>query len=286
MNKANSRTDVIPLGGLSNRLRALSSLLYLQKLSNLRARVFWGIDNSLSAKWLDLFEPVANTEFVNYQICSDLTRKLISPALWPTRHAIAKRIKRWAMHYYYKHVYDFSGPTGGQIPEKYHFGNRSLVIAWGRFTAFGDYSFIPSQDVSQTVDRYTNLIAENTIGVHIRRKDHIYAIQNSSNEGFMKSLLGIRSQEKETKFYICSDDQETIDIFANILGKSCITRPRCLSRDSLHGMRDAVVDLYLLSKCSRILGSAGSSFSMLAGDLGKKSVEWVDCQGNLTTYKF
>ena len=46
-------------------------------------------------------------------------------------------------------------------------------------------------------------------------------------------------------------------------------------RNSLEGMKFAVVDLFCLSKTKKIIGSVGSSYSQIAAEIGGIEVEYA-----------
>lgn len=54
-----------------------------------------------------------------------------------------------------------------------------------------------------------------------------------------------------------------------------VVRPKVFARDKAAGVRDALVDLLLLSRCRRILGSHWSSFSETAAEIGGIDLEIV-----------
>ena len=56
------------------------------------------------------------------------------------------------------------------------------------------------------------------------------------------------------------------DIFP---GKILSNQKRCLQRDSVEGMHDALLDLYCLANTRKIIGSYFSSFTDIAADMHK-----------------
>lgn len=49
-------------------------------------------------------------------------------------------------------------------------------------------------------------------------------------------------------------------------------------RNSLEGMKFAVLDLFCLSKTNKIIGSVGSSYSQIAAEIGGIEVEYANKQ--------
>ena len=54
-----------------------------------------------------------------------------------------------------------------------------------------------------------------------------------------------------------------------------ITSPYKADRDSVQGMKNALVELYILAATRKIMGSAKSSFSLIASKIGHNPLELV-----------
>ena len=75
------------------------------------------------------------------------------------------------------------------------------------------------------------------------------------------------------RFFLATDCEETEQQMKRLFGERLITRARETSRGSHQGMRDAVVDLFLLARTKNILGSYYSTFSETAASIG--GIQWV-----------
>ncbi len=53
--------NIIPTGGLCNRMRAIASGVYLAIQYHSTANVIWNVNDGLKAKFEDLFEPIPET---------------------------------------------------------------------------------------------------------------------------------------------------------------------------------------------------------------------------------
>jgi hypothetical protein len=65
-----------------------------------------------------------------------------------------------------------------------------------------------------------------------------------------------------------------------IPGRVTIYRKRSYDRESVSSIEDAVIDIFCLAKAKKILGSAGSSFSEMAAELGGIPLEIVAESGS------
>jgi hypothetical protein len=117
-------------------------------------------------------------------------------------------------------------------------------------------------------------ISQNTVGVHIRRNDNIWSIDNSPLELFEKAMKKELAFNADTNFYLCSDDEETKVHFQTGGWKGKVKMPSgVLSRNSEEGIVQAACEMFALSKTRKILGSYWSSFGEVASLLGNIEIE-------------
>jgi hypothetical protein len=109
-----------------------------------------------------------------------------------------------------------------------------------------------------------------TIGLHIRRTDDVHAAKRwgnySSDELFHKIIKDELDKNSETKFYLSTDNDETQNIFKESYPKNIIYYKKIDKSDNLRQtlLKDAGVDLYLLSRCHHVEGSFHSTFTRIA----------------------
>ena len=71
-----------------------------------------------------------------------------------------------------------------------------------------------------------------------------------------------------TMFYLATDDMEEEKRLREAFpGRILSNENRCLRRDSIDGMHDALLDLYCLASTRKIIGSFFSSFTDIAADM-------------------
>jgi hypothetical protein len=106
------------------------------------------------------------------------------------------------------------------------------------------------------------------VGVHVRRSEHPmplcpYAQPLRYYEAVMKSL------PKETRFFVSTDSQDSFRWLDERFAERVFQRlKRHDNRVDLSGVREGLVDMLLLSRCSAIIGTHGSSFSGTAALAG------------------
>ncbi len=71
-----------------------------------------------------------------------------------------------------------------------------------------------------------------------------------------------------SSIYLATDDEATKDAMRKRYGKRVIMSDAKATRESTDGIRDALVEMYALSRTRHIFGSAGSTFSPIAACLG------------------
>ena len=74
-------------------------------------------------------------------------------------------------------------------------------------------------------------------------------------------------------FYVASDSlSDKLDLKKQF-GDRVIMSLKEAQRENVNGIIDALVELYILSRCKKIYGSSHSSFSILAAELGGVELE-------------
>jgi hypothetical protein len=103
---------------------------------------------------------------------------------------------------------------------------------------------------------------KNTIGLHIRRTDNANAVKYSPTSLFFAKVEEELKATPQIKFYLATDDPNEEKTFIDRFGESIIIyQKHSLDRNNPIAIKDALVDLYNLSHCSKIFGSYWSSFS-------------------------
>jgi hypothetical protein len=104
------------------------------------------------------------------------------------------------------------------------------------------------------------------VGVHIRRTDNEKSVVRSPTESFITQMHAELEVSPDTAFFLATDSPEEEKRLRQVFphGKIVTHRARTLRRDCPEGIEDALVDLYCLSNCDKLIGSYWSSFSETA----------------------
>lgn len=146
--------------------------------------------------------------------------------------------------------------------------NSKIVDAAGLFDVFS-----PSAGIERIIDRYRPDLT-NAIGVHIRRTDNQKSIANSPTSAFVRQMRLETSLTPDVKFFVATDSPATYAELKREFGKAIFEHSKAsLDRDNANAICDAMVDLYCLSNCRKLIGSYWSSFTDTAWEI--KGIEHV-----------
>jgi hypothetical protein len=144
---------------------------------------------------------------------------------------------------------------------------RILITTNGRFfndgPLFRDLSPIPK--LQEIIASYP---VEGFVGVHIRRTDNRKAIAHSPTSAFVELMdLEVR-QDERTKFFLSTDAPGEEELLRERFGARVVVHPKkSLDRTDSVAAQDALVDLYCLGNCRKLIGSYWSSFTDTAWQL-------------------
>ncbi len=128
------------------------------------------------------------------------------------------------------------------------------------------------KDIIEEGNKYIkNNFGKNTIGLHVRRTDHIGLAKKrgnyTSDSYFFDLIENMVKKDKNIKFYLSTDNLKTQELYKKKFGEYIIIRIQINKSDNnlRHtSLKDAGIDLYLLSMCHHVEGSFHSSFSRVA----------------------
>lgn len=102
------------------------------------------------------------------------------------------------------------------------------------------------------------------------------AILKSPLKAFLREVEDALSKETDTSFFLATDDNSVRKNLLAVFGSKIVCQPAVHDRSTVAGAQQAVVDLYCLSHCREIWGSAGSSFTEMAFHLGNADLYVVE----------
>ena len=275
---------VAPEGGIGNRLRVLASAIIAAEQHNRRVLLIWKQSRECRSAYHDIFEP------------SSLYR--VAP-WWRVRLAESAHGRAGI-------------PLPVSLLPIASKGGRSLSVintdrmAELRFhvppSEIDDYSvvyfdevfwdFIPQGMSHETFDQKTKAILKQIVpaskiasrlfdipspkvGVHIRHYKAPDAIRISSLERFIAAMESCVAKDPRTKFFLATDVPEVEATLRDRFSDRIVSSPKLSYKRDEAGIYDALVDLYMLSRCDRVLGSYWSSFSEYAALIGGTSLDVI-----------
>lgn len=260
---------ITPYGGLANRMRALNAAIEFAKAEGSRLRVKWFSNRELNAPYDALFT-LPDYELVTIENGGFLDRFIYRS---PRRHTL------WlpyiiAPHYFDTRIYtsDFVKlREQGLLEDTIRKGRRVVIESCHEF---GDYysslsqNFIPVPDILTAVEEYVaRYFKPTTVGIHIRRTDNGPSIQKSPLSLFEDAIEREIASCADVNFYVATDDFATKALLRKRYGDRILTCDADCSRTSVAGMKDAVKEMWLLSRTARIYGCFYSSYAVIASKL-------------------
>ena len=259
-----------PLYGLGNRMRVIDSAYRFCDTHHKKFRIYWKRDHVVNCPFNELFFPLDHLrESSSYKYIVflhklerhfGLVRSLMKALEWCHILKIFKEEQ-------YQELRDFTNKGGAKflfvIVESY-----SVFFKTEEDDFLRDL-FILNDSMSKRLSNEIKSFKNNVIGVHIRRTDNKDSIERSPLELFIARMQEEIVKDPEVQFYVASDDPLVKEQLLHMFGAQRIIIPTgVIGRDSEEGIRQAVIEMYALSKTNRILGSYYSSFSEIASYIG------------------
>lgn len=249
----NKTLIVQPSGGLCNRMRTIVGAASLASITGHKLVVVWTSDITLNARFKDLFEPLpfktidVKLPSIRLSLIWNWYHRFLGymnlSEEWVLENTRNKPLESWLPKLADRNVYMYSGQD---------------VIRTG------DYSIFKINHGLSTTE-----IGNNVIGIHIRRTDNEMSKQFSPTSLFIDEIAKEIELDPDIKFYLATDDPKEEEIFKEKFGdKIIVYKKTSLDRNDPLAIRDAVIDLYNLSRCKKIYGSYYSSFSDVAAYWG------------------
>ena len=259
------------IGGLGNRMRALDSAIGFCKKYDKELHLVWPYFKGLNCPFESLFEVPKNVRTLSSP--SEYSRNKLIRNLKVARRKIAAGLYRLSFDKVInkKDVYEL-------MQKRFNFNELSRIRNLRIQTDQRFYSnekpfedFRPVKKIRNEIDRYKKIFGNlNVIGVHIRRTDHIASINCSPTEKFIDLMREELEKDSTTRFFVATDSAEEEEILTEKFSDKIITyKKTSLNRESIQGIQDALIDMYLLANTNKIIGSFTSSFSEVAAEIGK-----------------
>jgi hypothetical protein len=239
-------------------MRVINSGWKLAREKNEKLLVLWNCNKELNCPFESLFQPVTEFKIVSIHSVAD-----------PRKLFYQKTARNYLTN---EEILAHRNEDGCLDPEYVDsLKGNTYIFTWEWFYPSEDYHlFIPTDALQKRIDAMTAQFGASCVGVHIRRTDNQPAIGKSSTDAFLASMKQELEQDPDTRFYLATDDMtEEAHLREAFPDRILSNQERCLSRDSVEGMHDALLDLYCLSHTRKIIGSFFSSFTDIAADMHK-----------------
>ena len=279
------RLIVRPRAGLANRMRVITSFQILARCSGRAFELCWAPSNGWSNEDLNIlfendFPRVSLDEFERYCQNGLALHKAVrivnrgNERTWKWR-------KGSGMHQVFDletiPVVTYSGylrcdhlvdpAMQARLFPHFESAYRASVKEWR-----------PVPSIRVKVERLAAGFRPHTVGVHIRRGDHLAGprrseLRRSSDAAFFARMDAELAAEPRTNFFLATDCTATEERFRERYREAVIVNRDKRFVPSVRGQpkenqRDAVIDMFALARTREILGSNYSSFSRMAADIG------------------
>ncbi len=302
-----------PSGGLCNRMRVINSGRELARRRKEKLLVLWYLCPELNCPFESLFQPVTDPDIkiINIRSLYD-PRKLFYQLTASQRFGnddilqnktdgtlhedFFRSLKRNVYLFTWEHFYpvsDYSlyrpAPALQERIDSFtrefaprctgvHIRRTDNAVSMGKSTT---EQFIAEMEKELSLHPETRFFLatddQTCTGVHIRRTDNAVSMGKSTTEQFIAEMEKELSLHPETRFFLATDDQTEEDrLRALFPGKIISNQSRTIDRNSVAGMHDALLDLYCLAACDKLIGSYWSSFTDIAGKIISNQSRTID----------
>jgi len=256
-------------GGLCNRLKCLISSIRLADKYSMLPLLSWPVMRECGCKFSDLFEnKISEISLGDFQ-------KLENKRTAEKKHDI---VETWRLEPLpgdkipggFSQI--FCSKTGKNIDCEY--GRIPLLIR-KNFLAYV-HVLVPQKYVAEEVSKFCKNFDDHTVSVNIRS----WADEYSKKRVVLFNIdnfFAVMDKVDCSNFFVTCDSQEVLDELIYRYGKRILHYPKrtfeC-DRGSTEGVQDALIDLLLLSKNSKLIATPLSTFSEMAWWFG-------DCKANV-----
>lgn len=264
------KISFVPVGGLANRFRAMASGLALAEKTGSQLDFYWFQDWALNAPFTAIFEPIQLKNVTLHT--SSLKNNLI--------YNRPRRKNFWIPQLFQKILFRHQLYEQDNYNMRFHDQFYTDCVNDGNVYISSCYAimnyekkhlqalFRPVAEVRDKLDERLKAMSEQFIGVHIRRTDNVESVNNSPTELFYEKLDAELTKNPQTSIYLATDSEEVKSDFRQRYGTNVTFSQKAADRDSIDGIREAFVEMLILSHAQKIYGSYGSTFSILAAEFG------------------
>ncbi len=260
---------LIPVGGLANRLFAMTSAMAYCRTNGISLRIYWFKDWGMGADFHRLFilSPEAGAVDIRdgkrheyYTLDKPRRKNFFLPALWQ-RGVFNTRI-------YEKDLY---AGNPDALPDAFaQAGAKTYLV---HFTKFYEepgmlHLLQPNAAMQKRIRERIKTFAPYTVGIHIRRTDNVSSIRHSPLTAFIERMEEEIRLHPDVVFYVATDSEKDKSELMARFGSRLQASPFQADRSNFEGIAEGLTELYALAATRKIYGSFHSSYSRYAAELG------------------
>lgn len=260
---------LVPVGGLGNRIEAISSAIAFCLEKKWDLKILWFKDCGLNCSYEKLFNLDPKLDFVkicNAKGCDFLLRD--NPRrrnLWIP--SVFEKCYYDKVIYYYDddfHVKIEYPPFDSQLD---HYSNVYMVscgVYWKNETM---YKWIkPSDIIERRIQNIQSSSFSNMVGLHIRRTDNWNTLKYSPTDLFVNAINNEINKDESVSFFLASDSMEEKKYLKSLYGDRILTFMKETNRNTEEGIIDAFVEMNILSRTRKIY-AGDSSFARISANI-------------------
>lgn len=244
-------------------MRVIDSALSLAAQLNLDVWLYWQIDQDFGCRFEALWRrPEAVSKIIEVDVRT-----------WPGR--ASRFLMRQLLRVIGWQYVAPDQPGGGSVRND---SSAMLTMLADRNSVLvTSHSFFPSMRPYRMLQPVPAILAEverltadfdDVVGVHIRRADNLKAVTGSPTELFIAAMAEELAQSPLTRFFVATDSPKEEKLLVQRFPGRILSFPKSsLDRNRERAIQEAMVDLYCLSRCRKLIGSYWSSFSETAWQL-------------------
>ena len=241
-----------PTAGLCNRIFCLVSCLRLSEINSSKVALKWQKNDRFNCNFEDLFE-----------------NKLIDASTINSLHQGSKKIKyvnTWRLLFSLDKIHS----TNNKITNDF-LGDEYETVSLENRNKFLPYFNLlqPTHYIENEVNSFAKNFNENTISMALRTWEQTESRQHLFKLDRVKAII---DANPNSTFFISCDSETTLNEIKNSYGKRILHYPsRTVTgdRNSTEGIQDALIDVLLLSKNTKLKASRLSTFSEAAWWFGQ-----------------
>lgn len=266
--------------GLNNKLLPLLSLLRIAEKENTIINCFWSnhcwgnkiVNNDYH--FLDLFEPIKNIQFIsrdkfevyyksNNKIYnkngSDRNRKEIIYYSNKNNNITVFYNIVHCISYLEDNIINYCVPYPSKKINKNNYTNELKLLI---------KKLIPKKIIEEKIiSNCKNIDFNKTLGIHIRLTDG--GFKDLKYIDAFNYITKFLEKNTEHKIYVATDDLSIESKLKDIFNKKIITMSDYFGnyedkvKNNEYGLKNSIIEMYILSKCNTFIGTKGSSFSFM-----------------------